>query len=294
MKRKLFIGSSKEGLFFAKQIKKEILNECGNWLDCEVWDNGEIFNLNKSTLNNLFKASRRFDYGVLIATNDDLALIRLKGRTIPRDNVIFEMGLFLGSLGLTRAFLLSQNKCKLPSDYNGITTVKLPQKKYLPININSLLKQLNETKDTYSLKTIPSTALGVGYFDNFILPFCKKINTKNSKLNIIIPNQIDEINALINKYEKDHPSNSVSIYGDGLRPVAKQLISNNLFFWDIPTTLTTLHKMINIVSPNEEVGLSAEKKDWIEYEIRNFKGTLEVLVNDNITCKDKVVINWFQ
>lgn len=294
MKRKLFIGSSKEGLYFAKQIKDVITNECGDWLDCEVWDKGEIFNLNKSTLNNLVKASRRFDYGVLIATNDDLALIRLKGRTIPRDNVIFEMGLFLGSLGLTRAFLLSQNKCKLPSDYNGITTVKLPQKKGSSINIKSLLKQLNETKDTYSLKTIPSTALGVGYFDNFILPFCKKSNTKNGKLNIIIPNQIDEINALITKYETDHPSNSVSIYGDGLRPVAKQLVSNNQFFWDIPTTLTTLLKMINIVSPNEEVGLSAEKKDWIEYEIRNFKGTLEVLVNDNLTCKDKVVINWFQ
>jgi len=147
MKRKLFIGSSKEGLFYAKQVKELITKECGDWLECEVWNEGGIFTLNKSTLENLVKASRRFDYGILVATNDDLALIKLKARTIPRDNVIFEMGLFLGSLGLTRAFLLTQEKCKLPSDYNGITTVRLPKKKSLSINIKSLIKQLNETKD---------------------------------------------------------------------------------------------------------------------------------------------------
>ena len=290
MKRKLFIGSSKEGLSYANQIKDTITNECGDWLECEIWNEGGIFTLNKSTLENLVKASRRFDYGVLIATSDDLALIRLKARSIPRDNVIFEMGLFLGSLGLTRAFLLTQDNCKLPSDYNGITTVRLPKKKNLSINIKSLIKQLNETKDTYSLKTIPSTALGVGYFDNFVLPFCKNINKKGSKLNILIPKQIDDIRSLITNYESDHPSVAISVFKDGQRPVAKQLVSDDLKFWDIPTTLSTLFKMINLVNPNEEIGLSPEKKDWIEYELRNFKGTLEVLIKDNLICKDKIKI----
>jgi hypothetical protein len=292
MKRKLFIGSSKEGLFYANQVKDIITQECGDWLECEVWNEGGIFTLNKSTLENLVKASRRFDYGVLVATNDDLALIRLKVRTIPRDNVIFEMGLFLGSLGLTRAFLLTQEKCKLPSDYNGITTVRLPQKKSISINIKLLINQLNETKDTYSLKAIPSTALGVGYFDNFVLPFCKNINKKGSKLNILIPKHIDDIRSLITSYESDHPSVDVNVFGDGQRPVAKQLVSDNLSYWDIPTTLSTLFKMINLVNPNEEIGLSPEKKDWIEYELRNFKGTLEVLLNQNSICKGKVLVSW--
>ena len=292
MKRKLFIGSSKEGLFYAKQVKELITKECGDWLECEVWNEGGIFTLNKSTLENLVKASRRFDYGILVATNDDLALIKLKARTIPRDNVIFEMGLFLGSLGLTRAFLLTQEKCKLPSDYNGITTVRLPKKKSLSINIKSLIKQLNETKDTYSLKTIPSTALGVGYFDNFVLPYCKNINQKGSKLNILIPKQIEDVRSLSTNYESDHPSVGISVFGDGQRPVAKQLINDILMYWDIPTTLSTLFKMINLVNPNEEIGLSPEKKDWIEYELRNFKGTLEVLIKDNLVCKDKIKIEW--
>jgi len=292
MKRKLFVGSSKEGLFYANLVKELITKECGDWLECEVWNEGGIFTLNKSTLENLVKASRRFDYGILIATSDDLALIRLKARSIPRDNVIFEMGLFLGSLGLTRAFLLTQDNCKLPSDYNGITTVRLPKKKSLSINIKSLIKQLNETKDTYSLKTIPSTALGVGYFDNFVLPYCKNINQKGSKLNIFIPKQIDDIRSLITNYESDHQSVAISVFGDGQRPVAKQLVSNNLMYWDIPTTLSTLFKMINLVNPNEEIGSSPEKKDWIEYELRNFKGTLELLINETSICKGKVEISY--
>lgn len=292
MKRKLFIGSSKEGLFYANQTKELITKECGDWLECEVWNESGIFTLNKSTLENLVKASRRFDYGVLIATNDDLALIRIKARTIPRDNVIFEMGLFLGSLGLTRAFLLTQERCKLPSDYNGITTVRLPNKKSISFNINPLITQLNETKDTYLLKTIPSTALGVGYFDNFILPYCTNISQISSKLKILIPKQIDDVRSVISNYESKHPSVDFSVFKDNRRPVVKQFVSDDLIYWDIPTTLSTLFRMINLVIPNEEIGLSPEKKDWIEYELRNFKGTLEVLINQSSICKGKVEIDY--
>lgn len=292
MKRKLFIGSSKEGLNYANQVKELITEECGDWLQCEVWNEGGIFTLNKSTLDNLVKASRRFDYGILVATNDDLALIRLKARSIPRDNVIFEMGLFLGSLGLTRAFLLTQEKCTLPSDYNGITTVRLPKDKKSKLNLKGLIAQLNETKTTYAIKTIPSTALGLGYFDNFVLSFCKNINDPGSKLQIRIPKQIDDINSLIKKYESEHPSVGISVYGDNQRPVVKQHMSDSLLYWDIPSTLSTLFKMIDLVNPNAEVGISREKKDWVEYELRNFRGTLDVLINENSICNGKVEVDW--
>lgn len=292
MKRKLFIGSSKEGLFYANQIKKTITKECGDWLDCIIWDEGGIFTLNKSTLDNLVKASRRFDYGVLVATNDDLALIRLKAKKIPRDNVIFEMGLFLGSLGLTRAFLVAQN-CKLPSDYNGITTVRLPKGKKSEIKISSLIQQLKSTKESFSLKTIPSTGLAVGYFDNFIKPFCK-MSKITDQLHVIIPNQIHDIKSSSDYYEQMNPSDNVSVYGDNQRPIIKRLKSDDTFFWDIPSTLSTLNKMINMVLPDEEVGKSSEKKDWIEYELRNFVGTLEVLINDDYVCRDKVSFKWYE
>lgn len=290
MKRKLFIGSSKEGLFFAKQIKEIITKECGDWLECVIWNESGIFNLNRSTLDNLVKASRRFDYGVLVATSDDLALIRLKTRIIPRDNVIFEMGLFLGSLGLTRAFLATQD-CKLPSDYNGITTLRLPKKKVQDVDISSLILQLKSTKESFSLKTIPSTALAVGYFDNFVKPFCLA-NSKNGQLHIIIPKQVEDIKSVVEFYVQKNPSENISMYGDNQRPFVKVLKSDATHYWDIPSTLSTLSKMINMVIPDEMIGKSDEKKDWIEYELRNFKGTLEVLITEYLICKDKIKIEW--
>jgi hypothetical protein len=315
MKRKLFIGSSKEGLSYANQLKDTITNECGDWLECVVWDEGGIFMLNKSTFENLVKASRRFDYGILIATNDDLAEIRKVDYTVPRDNVIFEMGLFLGSLGLTRAFLATQD-CKLPSDYNGITTLRLPNDTSI-IDTSSLILQLESTKETFSLKTIPSTALAVGYFDNFIKPFCVKQitsdkpkalkdksldnfiklfckkSTNSGLLHVLIPKQVDDIKSLIDYHENKNPSKNISMFGDNQRPFVKVLRSDASYYWDIPSTLSTLNKMINMVIPDSEIGMSTEKKDWIEYELRNFKGTLEVLIKDNLVCKDKVDIEWY-
>jgi hypothetical protein len=82
------------------------------------------------------------------------------------------------------------------------------------------------------------------------------------------------------------------MFGDNQRPFVKVLRSDASCFWDIPSTLSTLNKMINMVIPDPEIGKSTEKKDWIEYELRNFKGTLEVLIKENLICKDKIKIEW--
>src|ERR671918_673967 len=46
------------------------------------------------------------------------------GEASPRDNVVFEAGLFGGALGIRRTFILHAHGSKLPSDLLGLTSVR--------------------------------------------------------------------------------------------------------------------------------------------------------------------------
>src|SRR5262249_28916405 len=46
------------------------------------------------------------------------------GQASPRDNVVFEAGLFGGTLGMRRIFILHAHGSKLPSDLLGFTAVR--------------------------------------------------------------------------------------------------------------------------------------------------------------------------
>src|ERR1700729_1315842 len=113
-KPKLFIGSSTAGYAVAEKVKKCLSdkNDCFLWKDPGVWE------VNKSTFDNLLRMANYFDFGIFVATSDDLTLTNDKNVIEPRDNVILEMALFLGALGRDKSFLLVEDGIKLPSDFN--------------------------------------------------------------------------------------------------------------------------------------------------------------------------------
>lgn len=65
------------------------------------------------------------DFAVAITHGDDETTSRGKEWPAPRDNVIFELGLFMGRLGRKRAILMEprEDGVKLPSDMAGVTTI---------------------------------------------------------------------------------------------------------------------------------------------------------------------------
>jgi predicted nucleotide-binding protein len=65
------------------------------------------------------------DFAIAIAHADDQTTWRDQKWPVPRDNVIFELGLFMGRLGRQRAILMEPrgDGVKLPSDLTGITTI---------------------------------------------------------------------------------------------------------------------------------------------------------------------------
>src|SRR5262245_64864928 len=119
----VFIGSSSEkGLAIARQIKKGLENRPQNKLSVTIWDKG-VFRPNMGYLEDLIQALNDYAFAILVATADDV--VRTKGRRVyqPRDNVIFELGLFMGKIGRTRTFFVCTDEpLKLPSDLDGVTT----------------------------------------------------------------------------------------------------------------------------------------------------------------------------
>jgi hypothetical protein len=114
----IFIGSSAEGLEAAKGIQANLEYSC----ECQIWSQG-LFGLSGGTLEKLVKSLSDFDFAILVLTEDDITISRDNEQKSPRDNVIFELGLFIGGLGLDRTFIVIDRKAKLklPSDLGGIT-----------------------------------------------------------------------------------------------------------------------------------------------------------------------------
>ncbi len=118
MKPKVFIGSSVEGLNVAYAIQQNLTHNA----ESTVWDQG-VFQLSKTTIESLDLVLSTMDFGIFVFNADDLLKIRDKTSFSVRDNVLFELGLFIGKLGRERVFfILPQNEAlHLPTDLLGIT-----------------------------------------------------------------------------------------------------------------------------------------------------------------------------
>jgi hypothetical protein len=290
MKRKLFIGSSSEGKYIAEKLKTKILEKCSDWIEPILWADKNVFILNTSTFNSLMQSARKFEYGIFVATADDVTTKRNETSKCMRDNVLFEAGMFLGSLGLTRAFLLADNECKLPSDYAG-TTVSLYDNSNLDSKITEIIESIKTTRNTYKFNVVPSTALAIGYFDNYVKPLSEKHKT-NFKFKILIPNNISDIQNQIDIRLKQTKSKIYRKFWKKQRPIVFQSSTKEL--WDIPTTLSVLNTVINTITSHNEIGINTEKEEWLQHEIRNFKGTLEFLISQNCKCKNSVLVKYLE
>jgi Predicted nucleotide-binding protein containing TIR-like domain len=121
MRPKVFIGSATEGIEYARATRG-LLNEDA---DITVWSELES-GLSRTIIEHLVELAGSFDFAILILTPDDSIEFRGMAAETPRDNVIFELGLFMGTLGRERTILLAQetDDLKLPSDLEGLIRAK--------------------------------------------------------------------------------------------------------------------------------------------------------------------------
>jgi len=117
---KVFIGSSSEGLRIAEILQMQL----DQMADVKLWKQG-VFTPGASTLESLTLAVPEFDFAVIVLSPDDTTRTRGKQILSPRDNVVFEIGLFMGTLGPSRTFMVYNGGAapKLPSDLLGVTAL---------------------------------------------------------------------------------------------------------------------------------------------------------------------------
>jgi CAP12/Pycsar effector protein, TIR domain len=117
-KPSLFIGSSTEGLDFARAIRTSLSDVA----ETALWKDG-VFSLGRTFIESLISAVARFDFAALVLTPDDQMVVRNDEILGPRDNIIFELGLFMGRLGRERTFIIrpASGPLKIPTDLAGVS-----------------------------------------------------------------------------------------------------------------------------------------------------------------------------
>ena len=118
---RVFLISSTEALDIAREVQNHFARD---HFSTVIWTDG-VFKASSYAIESLEKAVDDSDFAIAIAHPDDLTKMRGEAAFVPRDNVIFELGMFIGRLGRTRTFLLEprDEQVKLPSDLSGLITI---------------------------------------------------------------------------------------------------------------------------------------------------------------------------
>lgn len=118
VKPRLFVGSSVEQISLAYAVQENLEHT----LEVTVWDQG-VFALSRSTMAGLMDILAESDFAVFVFAPDDITRLRSKDVQSVRDNVVFELGLFMGGLGPERCFIFAprgNSELHLPTDLAGL------------------------------------------------------------------------------------------------------------------------------------------------------------------------------
>ena len=115
----LFIGCSIESLWIARAIQSALGHDA---VTVRVWTD-EVFHASGFAIESLEQQLLEVDFAVIVLSPDDTVVSRDVTSVAPRDNLILELGLFIGAIGRRRVFAVHprDSEIKLPTDLLGLT-----------------------------------------------------------------------------------------------------------------------------------------------------------------------------
>src|SRR5438477_11097627 len=124
-KPRIFLGSSGR----QQKLLQALTRGLEDVAHVEPWTTS--FTPGTTTLERLLELTHEVDFAAFVFARDDWTTnsppasdSTASGQGSPRDNVVFEAGLFGGVLGMRRTFILHANGSKLPTDLLGLTCVR--------------------------------------------------------------------------------------------------------------------------------------------------------------------------
>ena len=138
LKPRIFLGSSTQQAKLLTALSRGLEDIA----DIDAWTT--VFNPGVSTLDRLVELTHEVDFAAFVFAQDDWtskgpAPDVEAGQASPRDNVVFEAGLFGGALGMRRTFILHARGAKLPTDLLGLTSIR-----YDPDTTPAMVKQVTQ------------------------------------------------------------------------------------------------------------------------------------------------------
>ena len=112
---RVFLGSASEDL----PLVDELIEGLADVAEVTRWRGA--FAPSSTTIEGLIEQARLADAALFVFGDTDWVESRDVGRAAPRDNVVYEAGLFAGEIGIDRTFMLAPDGVKLPSDLDGVT-----------------------------------------------------------------------------------------------------------------------------------------------------------------------------
>ncbi|QKZ12860.1 STING domain-containing protein [Spirosoma sp. KUDC1026] len=305
LKPKIFIGSSRAGYAIAEKVKN-YLSDVG---DCFLWKEPGIWEPNRSTFDNLLRMASYFDFGIFVATADDLTLTSDDKLVVePRDNVILEMSLFLGAMGRDKSFLLVEKGIKLPSDFDGIYMPRFEGNDDGSIEgaCREYASKIEEHYRLGHLSLYPTTALAIGYYKNFVSGLVDSIQNADTleidgvrftdfTLKVVVPSDLQGMirekasmfyrrhgfveNAMKTRFRK--------------HPAWFQLDSKNAphaIMYDMPSTLTGIDDAIEMILQKGHQGRTKMQEIIEQRELNNFRRVLQIQLDKSPFAKSTVEI----
>jgi len=319
----VFVMSSTNGRVVADPLA-EMLAESGE-VDVAPWH--EAFKPGDQFLETLRTATLRFDFGILVVTPDDATRKRDVDGKEPRDNVIFELGMFYSALGARRALPIVVKvdgvQPSLPTDLLGVTMTMWAvqsegdMRAQMREQVQALRGRILSLYHVPEYGLLPSTALAVGYFINFIQPLLQSLSSHHEvaigrdpsrrhafapgawRLSICIPESLG--NATRERWAEVAKQHILEEGTVSLRETSGMLrtypfrvnvraTDGMLQIYDTPTTLRTAYDTIRKLMPG---AIRADLVMADERSVSDFERTLRRLLQEDSYADDRVeLIGW--